>query len=520
MTIASAYIYTIPTGLIVPDTSATLAQVQLEYQNAFGSDLILTPDTSQGVLITTETLARNNFINNNAVVANQINPNYAGGIFFDAIWALTGGQRDASTPTAVATVTVTGIAGTTIPVGSQAATAAGDLFQTTSTVVIGVGGTSTVNFQSVAFGPIPCAAHALNTIVTATVVGWETVDNSNAGVVGTLTQSDQAARASRQNTLFFQGLSLIGAISSAIYAVPGVTSLAILENFNGVPMGMIVSVTNGSTLSATRWGMTTTAGTGLDNSIIVGTDDINFAATAQNLPAINPWPVAKFTTTGNISLSGLATQGGGDWPSTLTSGNIILVKNQTAAEQNGVYVAASGAWSRQAYNLNGSNILGSNEGIQMIRNSVYACVAGGLDTAVTAAMLENKSSGCGWNGNTTVNLIEPASGQIYPVKFDRPEQIGILVNVTVSGCTTTAATNAILDYAAGLISGLKGFVVGADISPFELSGAIMSENPGAYVSSVTISLDILSPSFSTNPIQIGNNQQAFTEFSFITITVV
>lgn len=52
------------------------------------------------------------------------------------------------------------------------------------------------------------------------------------------------------------------------------------------------------------------------------------------------------TTTGNITLSGLGTQAGGDWGSTLTAGDRILVKNQTASQNNGIYVAASGSWTR------------------------------------------------------------------------------------------------------------------------------------------------------------------------------
>ena len=52
------------------------------------------------------------------------------------------------------------------------------------------------------------------------------------------------------------------------------------------------------------------------------------------------------TTTGNITLSGLATQANGDWASTLSANARVLVKNQTNAAQNGIYVAASGAWTR------------------------------------------------------------------------------------------------------------------------------------------------------------------------------
>jgi hypothetical protein len=54
------------------------------------------------------------------------------------------------------------------------------------------------------------------------------------------------------------------------------------------------------------------------------------------------------TTTGNITLSGLSTQAGGDWASGLTAGDRILVKNQTAEADNGIYVADASTWSRSA----------------------------------------------------------------------------------------------------------------------------------------------------------------------------
>lgn len=52
------------------------------------------------------------------------------------------------------------------------------------------------------------------------------------------------------------------------------------------------------------------------------------------------------TTTGNITLSGLSTQAGGDWGSSLTAGDRVLVKNQTLSENNGIYVASSSGWTR------------------------------------------------------------------------------------------------------------------------------------------------------------------------------
>ena len=520
---SNPYVYVTSTGTIVPDTSQIVSDVQSEYQDTFGSDLIVTPDTPQGLLINAEALARTAVANNNAQMANQINPNIAGGVFFDAIYALTGGQRNLSGPTVVTNVTLAGVAGTVIPGGSQAQTSVGDVFQSVATVTLNGGGTALVNFQSIAKGPIPCGDGALNQVVTS-ILGWETVTNNQEGspasvtTLGQNTQSDQSGRAQRNNTLAFQGVSLALAITSALYNVPGVTSPSFRENYESVPMGMLISITGGTTLAGEIWGMTTTGGTGLDGGIIVDTDAMNFAESLQDLPAINPWPIAAYSTTGNVTLSGLGTQGGGDWSGSLTAGQIVLAKNQTTASQNGLWVAAAGAWTRQAYNPSGQEILGSNSGISMTKNSVYACVAGGTDTAVAAAMLENKSSGSGWNGNTSVSVVEPASGQSYNVRFDRPEQVAILVQVTTTNGNAANIQQAILDYAAGNLDGFAGFVVGASVSPFDIAGAINSVYPSYYLSNVQISL--ISPSYSTNPIPIGLNQQAYTQLSYISVNII
>lgn len=392
---STIYDYVQSTGIIVPDTSTILAAEQTEFQTIFGSDLIVTSDTPQGLIITALALAQTAVANNNATLANQINPNIAGSVFLDAIMALTGIQRTPATQTVVSNVALTGVAGTVIPEGTQASTSVGDLFSTLSSVTLDGSGNATVNFASIQFGAIPCAAAALTTIVT-NILGWETVTNATAGVLGTTTQSDQAARALRNNTLGFQGVSLPVAMTSALYAVDGVKSLSFQENISD------------------------------------STQTIN--------------------------------------------------------------------------------------GISMISHSIYACVDGGSDLDVASAMLENKSSGCGWNGSTTVEVIEPASGQTYEVKFDRPSVIGILVKITTTNGGTANIMQAVLDYANGLISGFPGFVVGADVSPWEIAGAITTIYPNYYISKVELSL--VSPIvYSTDSIPIAVNQVAYTQNSYITVVV-
>lgn len=392
---ADPYQYIDSTGTIIPNTADILIGVQDEYKIAFGADLIVTPDTPQGLLASAEAIARTQVVNNNAALANQLNPNIAGGVFLDAIMALTlPSGRTPATQTVVSAVTLTGVAGTLIPIGTQAKTAAGDLFATLSAVTLNGGGTASVNFAAVEFGPISCAAFALSSIVT-NVLGWETVSNTTAGVLGQNTQSDIAARALRNNTLAFQGVALPISITSALYNVAGVQSLWFQENIAGT------------------------------------TQTIN--------------------------------------------------------------------------------------GISMVRNSVYACVNGGSDLDVAAALLENKSSGCAWVGGTTVNLIEPASGQAYAVKFDRPTPIEILIRVTSPNGALSDIQTAILNYVAGGLNGQPGFVVGASVSPWEIAGAITTQYPSIILHKVEISY--ISPAYTRDVLAIGVNEVAFTNAGDITLVV-
>lgn len=391
---SSPYQYLTATGVVVADTSEILGDTQAEYKAVFGQDLVVSADTPQGVLLTAEAIARAAVVNSNAALANQINPNVAGGVFLDAIMALLGLERTAATTTFVEGVTLTGVAGTVISAGTQAQTAALDVFASLGDATIGGGGSVSVDFQSVEDGPIPCGANDLTQIVT-NVLGWETVTNPIAGVLGTTTQSDQAARAYRNNILAFQAVGLAEAITSALYHVAGVQSLTFQENT---------------------------------------------AATTQTI-----------------------------------------------------------------------------NGISMVAHSVWACVSGGTDTDVAAALLENKSSGAAWNGGTTVNVTEPASGQVYAVKFDRPTPVEILIEITTSNGDSGNITAAVLAWAAGTVDNLQGFVVGSDVSAFEIAAGVNQQYPAYFISLVRIKKS--GGSYSTSTIAIAVNELAFTTAPDITVII-
>lgn len=227
------YTYTDVTGVITTDAATIEAEVQQEYKDTFGDDLNIDPSTPQGMLITIETLSRTAVADNNAALANQINPNLAGGVFLDALLQLTGSQRNPSSPSLVE-CTLTGVSGTIIPAGAQISNTDGTtLFQLVETVTIPVIGTiPSIQFQSVDDGQISAEVNTLIVIVS-NILGWETVTNTDAAILGSITQSDAQARLDRQNTLASQGNSLAFNVISNLYGLDGVApaGLTFQENY-------------------------------------------------------------------------------------------------------------------------------------------------------------------------------------------------------------------------------------------------------------------------------------------------
>lgn len=225
-----AYDYINSTGVIVPDTGTLEAEVIAEWRDSFGQDLAVTPDTPQGVMITGEVIAREGVTSNNAALANQINPNNAGGVFLDAIAALMGLERTAETATRVPGVVLGGVPQTVIPAGARGRSDAGDVYATAGGVTLDNTGSATVDMIAVEAGPKVCPAGTLVTVVD-TVLGWETITNPLAGIIGNLEQSDTSLRQLRRDTLARQGISLREAQLSALNDIDGVLSAVFRENY-------------------------------------------------------------------------------------------------------------------------------------------------------------------------------------------------------------------------------------------------------------------------------------------------
>ena len=130
------------------------------------------------------------------------------------------------------------------------------------------------------------------------------------------------------------------------------------------------------------------------------------------------------------------------------------------------------------------------DGIFLLANSIYACVDGGIDLDIAEALHKSKGGGSAYNGSETVVYND---GQDHTVKFDRPTELQRWVRVTIRPTTITNPSAvikaAVVDYANGDIAGEKGFVVGADTSPFEIAAAVNSVSSGLFITLVEVSAD-------------------------------
>jgi len=80
----------------------------------------------------------------------------------------------------------------------------------------------------------------------------------------------------------------------------------------------------------------------IDPSVVLATREYVDSAIVSAMNKLDQKQSVRASTTANITLSGLQTLDG----VALAAGDRVLVKNQTNAPDNGIYLAASGAWKR------------------------------------------------------------------------------------------------------------------------------------------------------------------------------
>lgn len=225
------YDYITGQGIIVPDTSEVLTDIQNEFKEVFGEDLDLTTTTTQGRLIEMFQRNRTFCIQICALVSNMLNLGRASGFVLDDLGSLFLIERHPATHTQT-TVILTGVAGTIIPAGTRLQTTDGDIFENSQAYTIGDSGSVNAIYFAQETGEVPCVPNTLTTILDR-INGLETADNPSQPILGQDLESDTEFRYRIKNSLNINSIAIISAIKSNLEALPNVIDTYCYDNFTG-----------------------------------------------------------------------------------------------------------------------------------------------------------------------------------------------------------------------------------------------------------------------------------------------
>lgn len=251
----------------------------------------------------------------------------------------------------------------------------------------------------------------------------------------------------------------------------------------------------------------------LDSFTIPASGTINIRIGAQkpgpvNLP-IGPLTIIDGTIGwGSLSVTAAAVITLG--VSSLTDPQLKNARNKKLATLGKASSAAIQAAVLNVANVTSVNVVENNTGAVGLVNGVtftkpnamWVCVAGNPNPQdVADALYAAHNGGCPWDYGASngvpvsapngVRSVDPVTGVGYFSLWTTPVLYDTYVIATVG--TGTSATspvegiqNAIIAYSSGNIAGEQGFTVGANVSGFELAGAISLTMPGLYIKSVQV----------------------------------
>ena len=167
-----------------------------------------------------------------------------------------------------------------------------------------------------------------------------------------------------------------------------------------------------------------------------------------------------YGTIGNITLSGLGVQANGDWTSSLSAGDRILVKSQTNQAQNGIYAAASSGWTRTLDMNNWAEVPGAFTFIESgttLLNTGWVTTAASTGTIGVTNMPWTQFSGAGtYSAGTGLSLIGTtfsiANTGVSAASYGSASQT-LTATVNAQGQLTALAATSIAVAASQITSG-------------------------------------------------------------------
>lgn len=381
-------------GFTAPAETAILAGRQTDINTAFGGNVNPALETPQGQLASTDSAIIGDCYDQFLALANGVDPAYAAGRMQDAIGRIYFIERNPAQSTVV-TATCVGLAGVIIPIGARAQAADGNIYLCTQAGTIPVGGSIDLTFACAITGPVACPPATLTTIYQA-IPGWDSITNAAPGVEGNNVETRADFEFRRAASVALNAQGSLPAVLAGVFNVTGVLDAYAIENVLDVTSGAVCVASIATTTLAVS---TLTSGTVQSGQTVTGSGVI-----------------AGTVITGQLT----GTIGG--------VGTYSVSISQSVGSE--AMVCAIG-------------------GVPLAPHSLYVAAYGGTAQDVGQAIWSNKSPGCNYNGNTTVTVVDSASGYhspypSYQVTFENPTPTPVLFAVKIANSPAVPSNAALL----------------------------------------------------------------------------
>lgn len=235
-------------GISALDYQTVLDTITGYFQQIYGLDAYLEPDSKDGQMIALVALAIHDANNTAISVYRSFSPATALGDALTSNVKINGITRRSATNSTV-DLLLTGTVGTTITNGSVRDSNS-VIWNLPATVVIGTDGTVVATATCASTGAVAALAGSITTINTPTR-GWVSVTNPLAATVGVAAETDAQLRVRQSQSVALASLTPFDAVDGAIANVEGVTRHKLFENdqevtdYNGLPPHSISAIVEG-----------------------------------------------------------------------------------------------------------------------------------------------------------------------------------------------------------------------------------------------------------------------------------
>ncbi len=235
-------------GISAPDYQTVLDTITGYFQQIYGSDAYLDPDSKDGQMVALMALSIHDANNTAISVYRSFSPATALSDALTSNVKINGITRRAATNSTV-DLLLTGTIGTTITNGSVRDTNS-VVWNLPATVVIGSDGAVVATATCANSGAVAALAGSVNSINTPTR-GWVSVTNPLAATVGVAAETDAELRVRQAQSVALASLTPFDAVDGATANVEGVTRHKLFENdtettdANGLPEHSISAVVEG-----------------------------------------------------------------------------------------------------------------------------------------------------------------------------------------------------------------------------------------------------------------------------------